>query len=245
MLNENIYLTSNIILKDKKTYYLDEEKEIKVTKKNWKKYLEEYGWQSLEEEWINRLSPKSKFTPFGLLDCGGEGDCLFLCIIEAMKEHGEPGMDVENLRNLVAYEIDETNFDIILETYKLEKEMGEFDGLWDPFKIKNIEDLREQIRIPGDNFWGDHILLQLLEKALNINLIILTTEDLMYEENNFKIQPRGNQLNPNFLTIIVSYCFSSHFQLIGYYNGNIMKTRFSFKEIPKEIMNVYKEDCRV
>lgn len=246
MLNENIYLTSNIILKNKKTYYLDEkDKEIKVTKKNWKKYLEEYGWQSLEEEWIKRLSPNSKFTPFGLLDCGGEGDCLFLCIIEAMKEHGEPGMDVENLRNLVAYEIDETNFDIILETYKLEKEMGEFDGLWDPFEIKNIEDLRDQIRIPGDNFWGDHILLQLLEKALNINLIILTTEDLMYEENNFKIQPRGNQLNPNFLTVIVSYCFSSHFQLIGYYDGNLMRTQFSFKDIPKEIMKVYNEDCRV
>lgn len=246
MLNENIYLTSNIILKDNKTYYLDEEnKEIKITKKNWKKYLEEYGWQSLEEEWITRLTPNSKFTPFGLLDCGGEGDCLFLCIIEGMKEHGEPGIDVENLRNLVAYEIDENNFDIILETYKLEKESGEFDGLWDPFQIKNIEDLREQIRIPGDNFWGDHILLQLLEKALNINLIILTTEDLMYEENNFKVQPRGNQLNPDYLTVIISYCFSSHFQLIGYYNGNIMKTRFSFEEIPKEIMNVYKEDCRV
>ena len=61
-------------------------------------------------------------------------------------------MDVENLRNLVAYEINKDNFDIILETYKLEKEMGEFDGLWDPFEIKNIEDLREQIRTPGDNF---------------------------------------------------------------------------------------------
>jgi len=122
--------------------------------------------------------------------------------------------------------------------------MGEFDGLWDPFEIKKIEDLREQIRTPGDNFWGDHILLQLLEKALNINLIILTTEDLMYEENNYKIQPRGCQLNPNYLTIIVSYCFSSHFQLVGYYDGNIMKTRFPFNEIPREIMEIYKQDCR-
>ena len=67
----------------------------------------------------------------------------------------------------------------------------------------------------------------------------------MYEENNFKIQPRGNQLNPNFLTVIVSYCFSSHFQLIGYYDGNLMRTQFSFKDIPKEIMKVYNEDYRV
>ena len=243
MLNENIYITPNIIIRNNKTYYLDD-KEIKITKRNWSKYLEEYGWQCIDEEWNNRLMPKKKFSPFGLLDCGGEGDCFFLCISEAMKEHGEPGMDVENLRNLVAYEINKDNFDIILETYKLEKEMGEFDGLWDPFEIKNIEDLREQIRTPGDNFWGDHILLQLLEKALNINLIILTTEDLMYEENNYKIQPRGSQLNPDYLTIIVSYCFSSHFQLVGYYDGNIMKTRFFFNEIPREIMEIYKQDCR-
>ena len=245
MLNEDIYISSNIIIREQKTYYLDEnlKKEIKLTRRNWQKYLDEYGWQDLDEEWCKRLNGKNSNSLYGLLDCGGNGDCLFLCIIEALKEHGEPCMDVENLRNLVSYEIDESNYDIILENYKLEKESDEFDGLWDPFEIKNMEDLRTQIRICGDTFWGDHILIQLLEKALNINIIILTTEDLMYEENNYKIQSRGTRLNPNLLTIIISYCFSSHFQLIGYFNGSIMKTQFSFKEIPKELIDIYREDC--
>ena len=46
MLNENIYITSNIIIRNNKTYYLDD-KEIKITKRNWSKYLEEYGWQCI------------------------------------------------------------------------------------------------------------------------------------------------------------------------------------------------------
>lgn len=246
MFNEDIYLTPSIIIRNNKTFYLDEnEKEIKVTKNNWHKYLEEYGWEELDKEWQNRLVPEKKKSNYGILDCGGEGDCLFFCIIEALKEHGDPSIDVDNLRNLVAYEIDETNFDIILETYKLEKESNEFDGLWNPFEINSIEDLRNQIRIPGDNFWGDHILIQLLEKALNINIIILNTEDIMYEENNYKIQPRGTFLNPDNLTILISYCFNSHFQLVGYYDGNIMKTNFLHSEIPEKLLEIYREDCGI
>jgi hypothetical protein len=244
MLNEDIYITPSIIIRNNKTFFLDDtNKKTKITKRNWHKYLDEYGWGFLDDEWEKRLTPNNKYSCYGLLDCGGEGDCLFYCVIEALKEHGYPSMNVENLRNLVANEIDEDNFDIILETYKLEKESEEFDGLWNPFEIENIEDLRNQIRIPGDNFWGDHILLQLLEKSLNINIIILTTEDLMYEENNYKIQPRGTTLNPDFLTIFISYCFSSHFQLVGYYNGNIMKTKFLNSEIPEELKKIYRDDC--
>ena len=60
MLNENIYITSNIIIRNNKTYYLDD-KEIKITKETWSKYLEEYGWQCIDEEWNNRLIQKNKF----------------------------------------------------------------------------------------------------------------------------------------------------------------------------------------
>ena len=243
MFNEDIYITPNIIIKNNITFYLDDNKKIKITKRNWYKYLQEYGWQLVDDEWQKRLTPGKKFSSYGFLDCGGEGDCLFHCVIEALKEQGEPSMDVENLRNLVSYEINEDNFDIILETYKLEKESGEFDGLWDPHQVKSIEDLRNQIRIPGDNFWGDHIIIQLLEKALNINIMIMSTEDLMYEENNYKIQPRGTILNPNYLTIVISYCFSSHFQLLGYYDGKIMKTNFLYADIPRELMDIYRTDC--
>lgn len=233
MLSEDIYLTSNIILRDKQLFFVDEKEKIKkVTIYNWQKYLDEYGWEDIDEKWKEKLMKGRKLNRFGILDCGGEGDCLFHCIIEALKEHGEAAMDVENLRNLIAYEVTEDNFEIILETYKLEKENDEFDGLWDPDKIETLEDLRNEIRTPGDSFWGDHILIQLLEKALNINILILNTEDVLFEENNYNIQPRCNPLNKEFITVILSYCFNSHFQLIGYFDGKIMKTAFNFHEIP-------------
>ena len=81
--------------------------------------MDEYGWED-RRKMARKINEREKLNRFGILDCGGEGDCLFHCIIEALKEHGEP-TDVENLRNLVAYEVNEDNFEIILETYKLEK----------------------------------------------------------------------------------------------------------------------------
>ena len=236
MLSEDIYLSSNIVLKEKQLFFIDEKDKFKkITIYNWQKYLDEYGWEDIEEKWQKKLMKGKKLNRFGILDCGGEGDCLFHCIIEALKEHGEPAMDVENLRNLVAYEVNEDNFEIILETYKLEKENDEFDGLWDPDKIETLEDLRKEIRTPGDSFWGDHILIQLLERALNINIIILNTEDVLFEENNYNILARCNPINKEHPTIFLSYCFNSHFQLIGYFDGKIMKTSFNFQEIPLKI----------
>ncbi len=241
MLSEDIYLTSNILLNNNKLYSIDEKnRKTKITLHNWQKYLDEYGWEDFDEQWQEKLMLGKKLNRYGIIDCGGEGDCLFHCVIEALKEHGEPCIDVENLRNLVAYEVTEENFDIILETYKLEKENDEFDGLWDPEKITCIEDLRKEIRTPGDNFWGDHILIQLLEKALNINIIILNTEDLQFEENNYNIQPRCNPINKSIVSVFLSYCFSSHFQLVGYFNGDLMKTAFKYNEIPKGLLNLIK-----
>ena len=229
MLSEDIYLTSNLVYKDNQFFFLDQREELKkITIYNWQKYLDEYGWENIDENWQKKLMGSKKLNRYGILDCGGEGDCLFHCIIEALKELGEPGLDVENLRNIVAYEVTEDNFRIILENYKLEKENDEFDGLWDPMEIETLEDLRNEIRKPGDNFWGDHILIQLLEKALNINIIILNTEDLLFEENNFKIQPRCNPINTERISIFLSYCFSSHFQLVGYFDGKIMNTKFRY-----------------
>lgn len=240
MLTEDsyFYLTPNIIIINGSLFHInDNEKQIKITLNNWQKYLNEYGWEDIDETWQLKLLDSKNKNRYGILECGGEGDCLFFCIIEALKEFdeldNELGMDVEQLRNIVSYQITEENYPIILENYKLEQENNEFDGLWNPMEIQNIEELRNEIRKSGDNFWGDHIIIQLLEKALNINIIILNTEELVFEDNNFKIQPRCNPINKKHITIFLSYCFSSHFQLMGYFNGKLMKTKFKYSEIPK------------
>ena len=34
-----------------------------------------------------------------------------------------------------------------------------------------------------------------------------------------------------------------HFQLVGYFKNNEMKTSFKKNEVPEELMNVYNLDC--
>ena len=42
--------------------------------------------------------------------------------------------------------------------------VGEFDGYWDPENIRCVDELRNEIKQVGDNFWGDHLILQLIQK---------------------------------------------------------------------------------
>ena len=83
------------------------------------------------------------------MDCGSNGDCLFLCLEEGFKNIYNPlneDFSVENLRELTANQINRNNFTIILENYRVEYDNGEFEGLWNPYEIKNIEDLQNNIK---------------------------------------------------------------------------------------------------
>ena len=78
---------------------------------------------------------------------------------------------------------------------------------------------------------GDHILIQLLQEKLKLNFIILSFNNL---DNNCSV----NNLTQRDLydkNIIIYFEDNIHFQLIGYFNGNIMKTLFENHEIPKII----------
>jgi hypothetical protein len=247
--NNKIYLSPNIFLFKNSYYYFDDltKKNIKINKKNWNKYLEELEWEKLEIGWRKRLKSKEHNSLYGVLDCGGEGDCLFNCISEAFKNFYKPEDDSyspEEIRKIISYEINDNNFDIIIENYRLEVDTNEFDGFWNPYLVKNKEDLQNEIVKMGNSFWGDHILIQLLEKALNINVIILNSENDFFGSQKFKIQSTGNEFVKERRSIILSYCLNSHFQLIGYFNGNRMTKIFNFEQIPKELIKIYEKDCR-
>lgn len=244
---ERIYISPNIYIYNNLYYYEQEnsEKNIKINKKNWHKYLCEYGWDKLELGWRKRLKSKEHNSLYGVLDCGAEGDCLFLCISEAFKKPHMPEdetFEALELRRLCAMEINEDNYDLIIQTYKLEVDNQEFDGFWNPYEIKNIEELQNEIKKMGNSFWGDHILIQLLETALNINIILLNSENGFFG-TNYKIQSTANSFLKTRRTIILSYCLNSHFQLVGYFDGDIMRKVFSYEQIPKELIKVYQQDC--
>ena len=103
----------------------------------------------LENGWKRRLNCKERNFKFGLLDCGGGGDCMYLSIAEAINN---PLNLIDNhydhleLRNITAQQINEDNFDTLLSFYKISLDNNEFIGEWDPYSINSIEDLQNEIK---------------------------------------------------------------------------------------------------
>ena len=244
--SEKIFLTDKLFLYDNKLYYDKEEKNVKLNNSNWNQFLKEYGWVRIDLGWRNRMNIYGNGNSYGLLDCGANGDCLFHCISEALNDPFDPDKciyDIQNIRKFKADEINEENFIPILENYKLEKETLDFNGDWDPYMINNIEELKEQICKTGDNFWGDHIILQLLQKSLKFNVIILNSGDNF--DDKFTIKPMASDIYLHSNTIILYYIEGLHFQLVGYFNNHKMNVVFNKNKIPDEILRIYNIDCRI
>lgn len=258
--NEKSYLTSSIFSYNHKLYYHDEEKNkyIKINIKNWHKYLNDYGWEKLEYGWKKRLKNNSKMNfRFGVLDCGGNGNCLFNCITEALNNPINPlenEYDSNIIRKIAADQINKDNFPVIIESYKLAKESGEFQGDWDPSKIESISQLQNEIKKDGDSCWGDHIIIQLLQEKIKINFILLKS-DIMFSlfkglyknipiTEKYKIQSLGQNINKYEKYMILHYISGLHFQLVGYFNGINMQTIFKRENLPSEIIETYYTDCK-
>jgi len=203
-------------------------KKIKINKKNWKKYLKDYGWAPMPLNWRNMLDNRD----FGILDCGSNGDCLYHVFAEGLNLNNifngdvDSLHDVKNIRHIAADGITPENFEIILDNYKCDNDFG----LWDPETVDTIEQLKTEIMEEGDNFWGDHIILQLIQDKLQLNVILLDENDIHYMVNDIYKYDK---------TIIIYYLNNNHFQLIGYFNGNYMQTIFNKDEIPESIKNIY------
>ena len=172
-----------------------------------------------------------------VLECGGGGDCLFYCIAEALnnilqfpENIIEQPYSMEKIKQLTIDQINIDNFEIILDTYKTAYQSQEMMDMWDPFKINNIDDLKETLKF----CWGDHILLQLLQEALQINIIIFNNYIFSNSGNN--ISSMGQSLSKYKKTILLYYIDNIHFQLIGRFNGKTIQTIFT--KLPIEITNL-------
>lgn len=223
------------IPKNKQLYYEP------VTKDNFINVFSSYGWMPLDYLWDIEFGEK-----WLMLECGAGGDCLFHSISEALnlnsiynfnedKEEDIHMEEIQTLRTLVSSKIDSDNFSLVLESYKLEKEMGEFQGEWDPNSIKSIEDLQAEIVKCGDNFWGDHIIIQLLAEALNLNIIVLNDMDLDINYEN-KLTFNTILQNPDYKYIILYFELGSHFKLIGKFDGFKMNVIFDCE--PEELIDL-------
>lgn len=206
----------------------------KITNSNFKKEFADYGWDELDFLWNIELGDK-----FMLLDCGSHGDCLFHCIAEAINLFNicskNPNItdlfDVESLRLKASNEILDDNFDFILQNYKIEKAENEFQGDWDPDLIETKEQLRSELCKTGNNFWGDHIIIQLLSQSLRKNIIVLNGDEDFEKLSLNRIETRGSKGY-----IILYFENNCHFKLVGKFNGKKITTVFN--QVPKNLLNL-------
>lgn len=234
---EIYYLTENIIIENKKLYKISKNKKHLLNINNWHKNLNLLGWEKIPLKLNNYLKKYNNNIQnlYGIIDFTYNGNCLFECICYSINSYNiyntnYTELTSEILRNELSNSINYNKFVDIIEIYKVLKNMNEFTEDWNPYNI-TLNEYKEKIK--DNNYWPDHILIDLLIQYLNINLIILSNID-----NKYSIYNTFNIYNKNNNTIIILYEDEIHFKLIGYFNNNNIITFFDDKNIPIEIKRI-------
>lgn len=234
------YLTDTIFIEDNIYYHENKGKVHQIKEKDWHIHLNDYGWNKMNIQWIkilNKLSlEKKKNSTFGVLDCGGDGNCLFNCINYAINGY-DSILEIDNFRERFSESITEEDFKNIIEIYKISKNCGEFKEDWDPFNITH-EEFKQKVKVGGDEYWGDFLILNLIRDYLDVNFVVLYSNDLTNEYYNY---PIFFEFNEELMTIILLYENDNHFKLVGYYKQDKMIFNFGRDNIPNEILRIIKE----
>ncbi len=233
-MSEKEYLTDSIFLSNHKLYYEDKKGIKEVKNYNWHHILSEYGWEKLDKVWIKKLNSYLKKpmnnSLYGCLDCGGDGECLFHCLNYAIQGDNDPSQ----LREKLSESITKEKYEIMIDVYKVMEEVNDFEESWDPHEI-NYEDYKEKVKEGGNNYWGDFLLLNLLKEYLNINLIMLKSNEFTKEHYYY---PLFYEYNENLNTVILLYENDMHFKLVGYFQESNMITLFTKETLPIEILKL-------
>ncbi len=234
---DKLYLTENIFSLNDKLYYEKDESIQEIKNHNWHRLLNDYGWEKLNKSWIKKLNKyldkPNNNSLFGCLDCGSDGDCLFHCISYAIKNLFS-NYDAKSLRKELSDYITEERYTNIIEIYKILSSTGDFNEDWDPHTI-TLKEFKNKIIEGGNEYWGDFLLLNLLKEILNINFIVLYSNDIV---NNYYNYPLFYEYDNNNKTIILLYENEEHFKLVGNFQDGNMIYLFTHETIPNEILKV-------
>lgn len=230
------YLTDQLYKHNDQLFFETSNKDIKLTNKNWHVYLNDYGWNKLNIQWIKKLNSylekSENNSRFGVLDCGENGDCLFHCISYALRDDFR--YDSIKLRKLLSEKVTEEDYNMIIEYYRIFKNCEDFDEDWD-LEEMNFEMFKQKIKEGGNDYWGDFFMILMLKKYLQINLIILSSNDIIKEYYYYSMNMDYNKENK---TIILLYENEIHFKLIGYFQDGDMDIFFNDKKLPFEIQQL-------
>lgn len=241
-----IYLTDNIRLKDDIMEYRYKNDIFKqITKNNWHFKLDEYGWEKLPKKWITKLNKlsdiKNKNSPYGILDCESDGDCLFHCVAQSLNERDIKKNIYYNstdIRIMISENITLKQYDLLINFYRIMKESNDFDEEWDPYSINSYEEFKEQIKMSGHEYWCDYLLLQILIEILQLNVFVLNCNEY---ENDYSVYNTLNEYNSSNDSIFLLYENNCHFKLLGHFDKK-MTSYFNNNNIPVEFKRLYNLD---
>mgnify|MGYP001196520130 CR=1 FL=1 len=229
------YLSDTIYIQDGCTYV----NQTRVKRHNWHQKLSELGWVKLSKQWITKLNkihnPYPNNSLFGALECGDDGDCLFHCIASALNSTKTEYYDSTDIRAKLADSITYDQYTNMITCYRCMKDSDDFDESWDPYTIDSLDDFKQQIKTSGHSYWGDYLLIQLVIQTFDINLFILTQNELL---DIYEPYPIMSDYDKTKRTIILLHENESHFQLVGQFQG-IMNTYFTHETLPTEIKGLF------
>jgi hypothetical protein len=241
MIDDKFYLTDNLFIEDNRFKFIKNNKETKINSLNWHHFLSLIGWNKLYKPWIlklNKLSEsKLKNSPFAYIDCGDDGNCLFHCIAYAKSDIiNNKILTQKDIRKIVANNISKETFNNIIEIYRIMENCNDFHEDWKPNSIKTLNDFKKELILGGNNYWGDHIIIQLLCQTLNINILILNTN---FIENIYEKYNLLQEYSPKNKTIVLIYLDLNHFQLFGHYKDDMIHYLFDDNNLPTEIRKCF------
>lgn len=167
-----------------------------------------HSWEPLDSTWQKKLYSKN----FVMQNCEGDGNCQFRSITNALKSIKKTWTH-DKLRRLLSKHVNNLSthdFETLINSYRLEKDTGTFQGMWDPYSIKTKRQLAKEISTSGFNFQGDNISLALLSKALDIDFYLFT-------DSYSIIDLSGDRKHDTFIVLYYEQSGNSgHYQTIGY-----------------------------
>jgi len=189
-----------------------------------------YYWEPVSDKWQSKLGSLN----FMIKNCLGDGNCQFRSIETALTQGGYRATH-EKLRRLLAkyiLSIDNKVFIDIIKTYQIEKQNGEFVGNWDPMTIKQKKDFIKIIKRPGFDFQGDFISLELISRAIGIDIIIFTNDlDIINLSDPDNLQ--------NKIIILYYDKDGQHYKTIGLKKKqDKFETIFKRSKLPEEINRI-------
>jgi hypothetical protein len=134
--------------------------------------------------------------------------------------------NVESLRQEAAHQLrltPEHEFEQFLAHYRKQWDTRNFQGKWNPYQVNSKHAMANLIRTKGNDFPSDNIVLQLLHRALNMNFLVIRSQQ------HFETIGQGN-----LPTIIMDERFSL---VVGHKN---QETQSVFEPVQVQLISVMK-----